>query len=355
MKRSIRATAPSVIVVLAVSFAASRASAAAPFVPGTGEFLADICDDFEDPNWSYRYNHPKSSHEQDKQQRGPGGISRNGLWHEGGKRGTPDIVRRVETPFGGIPGSTGSLLFATKNSGIPGRISNEQQQDDLLMMFNRRLGQSIPIDWQPSCVVRVYLPPFEQWENRSGPQFGMRADCKGRKPDGSVEEYWPGMFLLFRSEATRGVKEDSAKISVRADHRGQDMRTLDIKEPGWWTLGMSFTADGQVHYYASPGVDDLTAEDYIMSQFPYRMRCMTFNNFFFNVANWENGRTWSTQWIIDDPQIFVIPPRGQSTASLYRIKKRPQTARQPQQRGRTSRSTPSNSRSVSTMRGQTQR
>ena len=75
MKRSIRAAALSLNVVLAVSFAASRASAAAPFVPGTGEFLADCCDDFEDPNWSFRYNHPKSSHEQDKKQRSPGGMS----------------------------------------------------------------------------------------------------------------------------------------------------------------------------------------------------------------------------------------------------------------------------------------
>ena len=65
--------------------------------------------------------------------------------------------------------------------------------------------------------------------------------------------------------------------------------SFDIDEPGWWTLGMSFTSDGQVHYYASEGVDDLTAEDHIMSSFPYGMKCITFNNFFFNVANWDNG------------------------------------------------------------------
>jgi hypothetical protein len=335
-------------------FVASSAFAAAPFVPGTGEFLGGCCDNFEDPNWSYRYNHPKSSHEQDKQQRGPGGMSRNGLWHEGGKRGTPDIVRRVDTPYGGIPGSTGSLLFATKNSGIPGRIANSQQQDDLLMMVNRKLGRSIPIAWQPSCYVRVYLPPFDEWENRSGPQFGVRADCQGRNPDGTTEEYWPGMFLLFNSETTRGVKQDSAKLSIRGDKLGRDIRSLDIKEPGWWTLGMSFTADGQVHYFASPGVDDLTAEDHIMSSFPYSMRGLVFNNFFFNVANWENGRTWSTQWIIDDPKVFVIPPEGQTAANLYRIKKRPQTARQQQMRSRSARSAPPKSRSAN-VRTNTQR
>jgi hypothetical protein len=183
----------------------------------------------------------------------------------------------------------------------------------------------------------------------------MRADCQGRNPDGTAEEYWPGMFLLFNSETTRSVKQDSAKLSVRGDKLGRDIRSLDIKEPGWWTLGMSFTADGQVHYYASPGIDDLTAEDHIMSSFPYSMRCLEFNNFFFNVANWENGQSWSTQWVIDDPKVFVIPPHGQTAANLYRIKKRPQTARQQQMRSRSARSTTPNSRSATTNGARTQR
>jgi hypothetical protein len=333
--------------------AGQKAWAGTPFVPGTGEFLADCCDDFEDPNWSFRYNHPKSSHEQDKNQRSPGGRSANGLWHEGGKRGTPDVVKRVPTPPGGLPDSTGALLFATKNSGIPGRISNQQQQDDLLMLFNQRLGRSIPIAWQPSCTVRVYLPPFDDWERRSGAQFGMRADCLGRKPDGEVEEYWPGMFLLFRPANRRGNDKDAAKLTIRADRTGHDVRSLDIHEPGWWTLGLSFTADGQVHYYASPGVDDLTSEDYLMSSFPYNMRCVQFNNFFFNVANWDNGRTWSTHWVIDDPQIFVIPPQGQSVANLHRNRSRQQASRSTPRQTTTGRKTPTNSRAAA--RGQMQR
>jgi hypothetical protein len=313
-----------------LGFPSAQLAAADPFVPGAGELLGDCSDDFEDAAWSYKYNHPKSSHEQDERQRSPGGLSTNGLWHEGGKRGTPDVVKRVETPPGGIEGSAGALLFATKNSGIPGRASNEQQQDDLLLMFNRRLGRSIPVSWQPSCTVRVYLPPFDQWESRTGASFGMRADCVGRGRDGN-EPYWPGMFFLFRQANGRNIKEDFAKLTVRADHRGRDTRSHDINEPGWWTLGMSFSADGHVHYYASPGVDDLTADDFLMSSYPYGYRCTTFNNFFFNAANWDNGRTWSTPWVIDDPKIFVQPPAGQMVAQLYRVRK------QPQQRGQASR------------------
>jgi hypothetical protein len=237
-------------------------------------------------------------------------------------------------------------------------------------MVNRKLGRSIPIAWQPSCTVRVYLPAFEEWENRTGAQFGMRADCRGRNPDGTVEEYWPGMFFLFRSANGRNIEEDFAKLTIRAGQRGNDVRSLDIKEPGWWTLGMSFTADGQVHYYASPGVDDLTSDDYLMSSFPYGMRCQVFNNFFFNVANWDNGRTWSTQWIIDDPKVFVVPPEGQSVAQLYRVKKQPQRRPQVTQnrtrpsgagnaqsasRSRSQSGARTNQRSASTSRGRSQR
>ncbi len=216
---------------------------AAPFVPGTGEFMADCSDNFENEKWSYKLNLPKSSYEQDDNQRAPGGFSNNGLWHEGAKRGTPDVVKRVPTPAGGIVGSTGALLLQPRYTGIPGKMTGEQQQDDLLMKFDRKLRGSIPIAWQPSCTVRVYLPPFEQWENRTGSSFGMRADCVGRTEEGKTEPYWPGMFILFRSETPRR-KSTPIMPSFRCapTARGNDMKSSEMKNPGWWTIGMSFTA-----------------------------------------------------------------------------------------------------------------
>ncbi|MEO0531815.1 MAG: hypothetical protein AAF266_14750 [Planctomycetota bacterium] len=294
--------------------------AGTPFVPGTGDLVHQAFDDFEAENWSYRLNLPKSSYEQDDNQRGPGGYSNNKLWHEGAKRGTPDVVKRVATPPGGIPGSKGALMFQTKNSGIPGRVTGQQQQDDLLMKVDRRLGRSIPVTWQPSAVVRVYLPPFDQWEQRTGASFGMRGDCRGRRPEGDVAAFWPGMFILFKKANGGSIPESHAQLTVRASTRGGDMRSKEIDEPGWWTLGMSFTPDGQIHYYASEGVDDLTEEDYLTSSFAYNYRALAFDNFFFNVANWDNGRSWSTAWIIDDPKVFVQPPAGESIATLKRRK-----------------------------------
>ena len=268
MNRFLPATALLFLAAASASFV-ERARAGQPIVPGTGEFLKDCCDDFEDPKWSYKTNLPKSSHEQDDKQRSPGGVSNNGLWHEGGKRGTPDVVKRVSTPPGGIEGSIGALMFATKNSGVPGTYSNQQMQDDLLMMFNKRLGRSIPMAWQPSCTVRVYLPEWDKWENRNGPSFGMRGDCMGREPDGTMEAYWPGMFILRNNHKNKeGEMVKAAKLTIRGDKLGRDVRSLDIDEPGWWTLGMSFSEDGQIHYYAHKGVADLTADDHLMSSYP---------------------------------------------------------------------------------------
>lgn len=308
------------IALFAVVLAPTLTLAGTPFVPGSGDLVRQAFDDFEDPKWSYRLNLPKSSYEQDDNQRGPGGYSNNKLWHEGAKRGTPDIVKRVPTPPGGIEGSTGAMMFQTKFSGVPGKLSGQQQQDDLLMKIDRRLGRSIPVTWQPSCTVRVYLPPFDQWEQRSGASFGMRGDCRGRRPEGDVAAMWPGMFILFQKANGKSRPADQAQLTIRASTKGQDMRSTVITEPGWWTLGMSFSPDGQIHYYASEGVDDLTEEDYLTSSYAYNYRCLAMDNFFFNVANWDNGRSLSTPWVIDDPKVFVIPPQGETIATLQRRK-----------------------------------
>jgi hypothetical protein len=287
-------------------------SAHAQLVPGAGVKITNVGDDFEDEAWEYTYNFPKSSHEQDNYVRTPGGRSVNGRWFESAKRGQPDIIRRVPTPPDGIPGSTGAMFMASRHTGIPGRPSRQMQQDDLIVSTSQQIGGYISVARQPSCVVRVYLPPFEKWENRTGTSFGLRAEVMGSKGRGPMEQYWPGFFIWFKSsDGDRRYKEDGAHLIVRAGPIGQDLKGPEITQTGWWTMGMSFTADGRVHYYASPGVDDLTQEDYIVSQYPYGFRCQQFHTFFFNVANGDDGRTWSTGWVIDDPALYMVSPPQQ--------------------------------------------
>ncbi len=312
---------------LVTAFTAGGIQANEPIVPGTGQRVQRVGDDFENPGWKYVMNGQKASYEQDEEQRPPGGFARNRRWYESAMRGQPDVVRRVPTPPGGIEGSQGALLLATRLSGIPGTIAGTQMQDDLLMGVAGRIGRPVPVGWSPNCTVRVFLPPFDKWENRTGASFGIRADVRGRTRDGEVDAYWPGFFILFRSKNDKRFAEDFAQINVRAQPSGRDRIGPKIYQPGWWTFGLSLTPDGKVHFYASEGVDDLTEEDHLYSSFPYGSRCLLFDNFFFNVANWENGKNWSTPWVIDDPQFFVIPPEGLSLAQLLRPHQRSQANR----------------------------
>lgn len=286
-----------------------------PLVPGTGIKVLKCSDDFEDPAWEFIPHAPKSSVEMDKRNRLPLGRSRNGLWAECQLRGEPDLVQRVATPLGGLPGSEGALLLRTHLAGIPGRLSGKAEQDDLQMNISQRAGGGIPVSWSPSVVVRVYVPPLDEWEGRSGASFGFRADVFGTRQKqrqgllGTVSEtvrenYWPGFFFNLDARASReGGRR--AYLTLRATERGGDFRGPDLS-PGWWTLGMSFTPDGRIHYFAHAGVAPLTMEDYLATRAPYGFRCERFNTMFFNVLCREDGRSWSTSWIIDDPTLYAL-------------------------------------------------
>ena len=302
---------------------ASVQDASAQHVPGTGTRLSQVGDDFEDENWAWVPNGPKASKEQDEQIRQPLGYSTNRRWFESPKRGQPDILKRVPTPAGGIPGSKGALLIQTTRSGVPGHLSYEMMQDDLVLASTSRIGM-LSAARTPQAVTRVYLPPFDQWENRTGTHFGYRIDCKTTIVDEEAEDrrprflrrfrrkkevkktepYWPGFFIQFYSETDAKVKKDMAKLIIRGNSNGNEVRGRAMT-PGWWTLGMSVTPDGQVHFYASEGVDKLTPADYLYSSFPYGYQAENFATQFFNICNRDDGRTISTPFIIDDPAIYV--------------------------------------------------
>ena len=289
-----------------------------PVVPGTGKAVKGGGDDFEDPAWEFVHNFPKSTRELNGWVNEPTGYSKNGYWHESAKRGQPDTVKRVKPPAGGIPGSEGALLMATLHSSIPGYTEREGKQDDLLFNALRVAPDGIPVSRRPSIVVRVYLPPFDEWENRTATSFGFRAAVEAlawrekrtflikRKVE-KRDIYFPGIFIQFNSNNSSFGGKDSAVFIIRGGDDGEDYVGPEITQTGWWTLGMSFTPDGRCHYYASPGVDPLTEEDRIGSNYPQAVRCKRLYTYFFNVCN-ESDRTRSTEWIIDDPALYVAGP-----------------------------------------------
>ena len=331
---NIRLTLP---IVFAFAFPHLIMPAQAQVVPGTGQQIVEVFDDFEDPTWAFTLNLPKASSNMDKTERHPSGFSNNRLYLESLYRGTPDFVHRVETPAGGIPGSTGALAMQTLNSGIPGQRTFTFQQDDLIAGVQQKLGYMLPVSWTPSYVCRVYIPPFDKWEQRHGSHFGFRADCtttidkpttagrffKSMKPAKKLEQYWPGFFIQLNLKQKSGEKEDSAILLIRSDPLGHEVPGPKITHEGWWTLGMSFTPDGRVHYYAHEGVANLTAKDHLYSGFPYGYRCEQTSTFFFNIVNQDDGKSWSTRWIVDDPKVFVA-------SGTYRPSPQQQVVQKPQ-------------------------
>jgi hypothetical protein len=293
-------------------------------VPGTGTAVSEVGDDFEDPDWAYRFNLPKiyNDGETTLNRNLPAGISENQRWYEGPKRGQPDIIERVPTPPGGLPGSEGALLLKSLQTG-GSRPTYQQQQDDFVCNVTGIIGK-IPVSQAPSVVTRVWLPPIEQWERRTGCHFAFRASIEtettvtqaGFRGLGSkvnkIDESWPGMFLNMEIKNANLAPGPENPLRLyfwmKADQRGYSLPGPDVTQTGWWTLGMSFSDDGQVHYFARPGVEDLTTEDHIVSSYPYGQKTTRFRNFFFNVCNGDNGRTWSTPFIIDDPTLYVVKP-----------------------------------------------
>ena len=254
------------------------------------------------------------------------------------KRGSPDVVKRVETPAGGLAGSTGSLYLRTRDCGIPGHPGNKQAQDDFILS-----ARPVAVGYSPNFVVRVYLPEFKDWEQRQGVSFGIRAGLQGmmtkQKPASlgkrffrgsktesvtEMEPYYPGFFIAFNPlKANPAYKEDHAQILIRSDGNGHEVAGPKITQTGWWTFGMSVTSDSRCHYYAHAGIADLTAGDHIYSSLPYGIRGDHFNTIFFNVCSADNASSWSTPWIIDDPKVYY------SGQSMIR-QPQPQQAQQPQ-------------------------
>jgi hypothetical protein len=322
MQRALNAHGLSCAVLLIGTLAAAPSLwAQRPVVPGTGTLLAGVGDDFEDPDWQYIPNNPKSTEENNDAQNLPTGRSVNGRWYEGIKRGHPDVVKRVPTPPGGLPGSEGALLLRSLHTGIPGRPSGKTQQDDLIANVQYRMKRKVGIHEVPSVTTRVFLPPVAEWEKRNGPHFGFRLALettamveretgllKVKRQVMDNEVYWPGMFIEFESKALTKKEHDYAYLRIRSNRRGGDFRGPQITQTGWWTLGMSVTPDGMVHYYAAPGVEELTEDAYITSELPYGYRAERFRTFFYNVCSADDGVRWSTEFIVDDPQVFLARP-----------------------------------------------
>lgn len=276
----------------------------AQFPPGTGLVVVTVGDDFEAPNWSFTHNFPKSSQNLDGNTRSPFGVSVNGKWEEGATRGQPDIIERVARPSGGLLGSSYCLRIRSKDSGIPGSPSGALQQDDILGRIVQ-IGSVgvIPVSRQPSVIARIRIPPPEEWELAIINAFSFRVGVEGT----NNQDNWPGIFF----QLNRGAR--TVTLIARANQFNQDYNlsapisydTLLASRNGWMTVGLSFTPDGMMHYYAALGAGNLGSANLMDSRFPGNQPVKQLEYFFSSTVNTDNGTTWGPQFHLDDALVFV--------------------------------------------------
>lgn len=279
-------------------------SAPGQIAPGTGLVIVQAGDDFEDSAWSFTHNFPKSSSNLDSNARTPQGVSANGRWEEGLTRGQPDILERVPTPTGGLAGSTHCLRVRSLNSGVPGSPSGNPQQDDLIGRISQISGVGIiPVIRQPTLIARIRIPPPEQWESVTLSAFSFRVGVEGT----NGLKNWPGMFFQLNRTAR------TVTLIGRANEQNQDFPlslainydTSLSSRNGWMTVGLSFTNDGRMHYYAGIGAGNLAEANLLNSRFPGNQPVKQLEYFFSSTVNTDNGSTWSPEFHLDDVRLTV--------------------------------------------------
>ena len=254
-------------------------------MPGTGTKIDYVGDKFEEADWGFVHNMPKSSKELNERTYGPMAYSMNRRWAEGPERGQPDSLKVDSHAARRSAGQHAGVADHDVAVRHPGR--QFQRRPARRFDHERCLANRFDDSRRASCRTvscESICPTRSCGKIDPGPHFGIRLGVRttAEKPREGLfaigtemknEPYWPGIWIHFKSETSRGVEKDSAYLTIRSNSRGGDFRSKEIpvEQFGWWTFGMSISGDGQIHYFAKPGIEDLTMDDHITSQFPVRL------------------------------------------------------------------------------------
>ena len=250
--------------------------------------LDALCDDFEDVDWNYDY-----------QKR----LCYRGFWR-GADRGEPELLKRIGTPAGGKHASTGALEIRT----IDNKDDNFPNQEDFITVeFKKILGRNLIRADQPVFIVRVWLPPFDQW-TKDHNNFGFRAAPRSKK----ISEYYPSIWLFYNNRAIRRVEPSPLFVFRIGTGVAGDEVGGPIKQPGWWTLALAFDKKGVGYYYARPGVGLPTEKHRMFDTTLFRTidgsdnPTMDHVGYTFFSLGYPVDDRISPRFVIDDYEVWVI-------------------------------------------------
>ena len=182
----------------------------------------------------------------------------------------------------------------------------------MVSTYADQIGRALDLSEGPSVMTSVWLPPFSCWptgENASGYRewLGFRVTAYDVSLSVDSGLYWPGIYI--------GNDDDGPCLIARVgDGYSDDVTIGRITASGWWTLGMSWDAQGRTQYYAAPGEVMLTDADMLytppMSVDPAANRSLTqlIGNFWALRMTYPLTGDLSPDWRADFYRVFVGTP-----------------------------------------------
>lgn len=248
--------------------------------------LDALCDDFEDINWSYN---PQTE------------VFNKKLWRGGSGRGVPELLKRITTPDGGKDGSIGALEIRTNETEI--YKDNYPNQEDLLTAeYEQILKHKLTRADQPVFIVRVWLPPFDQWGDQRS--FGFRHESF--LENGAKDQHYSTIWLVY----DRSIKpKPFLKYRIGTNelfYEVYDPRL--IEQDGWLTIayGHKIKKHKGIGIPTNKGVIDNITITSLLTKYGKDALMMKYINYsFFSLGYPISGNT-SPRFVIDDYEVWVV-------------------------------------------------
>lgn len=237
-------------------------------IPGTGDIVQKL--DFEkevEGESDFSYNH---------------GWAGQGYGLTGTQRGAPESIKVVHTPSSNVFSGKKSLQFYSHNRNSQWRTDHhttgteydnpdKEQQDDFFMPIIKKQGEKgwVATD-TPAVLMHIYTEGISSTDEHQYTSLRMPIVSKiNRKYKGkNVRPWWPGIWIYQKPSSNKYIIKLRRPASSSMDVPFNFPEAKKIQESTWWTLGLSITPDGNIHYFLTDSyVKNLTMKHYLTSSF----------------------------------------------------------------------------------------
>lgn len=216
----------------------------------------------------------------------------------------------------GLRGMPESLTFADGILSIRSVDNGDDaypSAEDMTSTYSDRLGRYLYAEEEPSVVAWIWLPPFDEWPQGTNLDnfrqwFAVRVTAYDPTQPYYDGFYWPGIYIAN--------DDDGPCLVARVgDGFGADTTIGRITTSGWWTVGLSWNAEGRTEYYAAPGRVVLTAADLLhtVPDDPFVLAAnrsidQLVGSFLAIRMTYPSTNELSPDWRIDSLRIYVNAP-----------------------------------------------